>query len=208
MKLTKKLLSLVLVSAVALTTAACGGNNNNSGGGNGGGNTTGKETVLEVAVHNGGVGKDWLKAAGDRFSELMKEHSYADGKKGVKINITPANGLGKASMASEAYNVYFIERLDTFNLIQNNLLLDLSEVYATEENGKTLESRIYSEMLPSLKGNDGKYYVLPGWEFYSGMSYDEETFDFCGAYFAGEKSVQDTAAAINNRVGLYVAEQR
>ena len=29
-----------------------------------------------------------------------------------------------------------------------------------------------------------------------------------GAYFAGEKSVQDTAAAINNRVGLYVAEQR
>lgn len=29
-----------------------------------------------------------------------------------------------------------------------------------------------------------------------------------GAYFAGEKSVQDTAAAINNRVGLYVAEQK
>lgn len=186
MKLTKKLLSLALVGAMALTTAACGGNKNNSGGGNGGGNTTGKETVLEVAVHNGGVGKDWLKAAGDRFSELMKEHSYADGKKGVRINITPANGLGKASMASEAYNVYFIERLDTFNLIQNNLLLDLSEVYATEENGKTIENRIYSEMLPSLKGNDGKYYVLPGWEFYSGMSYDEETFDFCGAYFAGE----------------------
>ena len=50
MKLTKKLLSLVLVGAMALTTAACGGNNNNSGGGNGGGNTTGKETVLEVAV--------------------------------------------------------------------------------------------------------------------------------------------------------------
>ena len=35
MKLTKKLLSLALVGAMALTTAACGGNNNNSGGGNG-----------------------------------------------------------------------------------------------------------------------------------------------------------------------------
>ena len=84
MKLTKKLLSLALVGAMALTTAACGGNNKNSGGGNGGGNTTGKETVLEVAVHNGGVGKDWLKAAGDRFSELMKEHSYADGKRALE----------------------------------------------------------------------------------------------------------------------------
>ena len=45
MKLTKKLLSLVLVGAMALTTAACGGNNNNSGGGNGGGMPTGKRAL-------------------------------------------------------------------------------------------------------------------------------------------------------------------
>ena len=47
MKLTKKLLSLALAGAMALTSAACGGNKNNSGGGNGGGNTTGKETISQ-----------------------------------------------------------------------------------------------------------------------------------------------------------------
>lgn len=174
MKIRQKVLSLALCVVAAFGAVACGGNND---GGNG------NETVLEVAVHNGGVGNVWLKEAGERFSAKMANHSYATGKQGVKINITPGNGLGKASMDSDAYNVYFIERLDTFNLMQNGLLMDLTEIFQTEEDGKTLESRIKPEMLPSLKGNDGKYYVLPGWEFYSGMSYDEESFDFCGAYF-------------------------
>ena len=177
MKIWKKILSLTMCAVTALSFTACG-NNNNAGGGNG------TETVLEIAVHNGGVGNVWLRNAGERFSAKMANHSYAPGKQGVKINITPGNGMGKASMDSDAYNVYFIERVDTFNLIQNGLLMDLTEIFQTEEDGKTLESRIRPEMLPALKGNDNKYYVLPGWEFYSGMSYDEESFDFCGAYFA------------------------
>lgn len=182
MKIWKKILSLTLCAVTALSFTACGGGNKSDGG----------VTVLEVAVHNGGVGSVWLKNAADRFTAKMADHSYANGKKGVKINITPGNGLGTAAMASAAYNVYFIERVDTYNLMQSGLLMDLTEVLQTEENGKTLESRIKPEMLPALKGNDNKYYVLPGWEFYSGMSYDQETFDFCGAYFAapGESGLE------------------
>ena len=52
MKLTKKLLSLVLVGAMALTTAACGGNNNNSGGGNGGGLQAAQGKAREAAAEN------------------------------------------------------------------------------------------------------------------------------------------------------------
>lgn len=172
MKIWKKMLALGLCAATAFSVSACSGDSSEG------------KTVLEVAVHNGGVGSEWLRSAADRFAESVADKSYAEGKNGVKINITPGNGLGKASMDSDAYNVYFVERLDTFNLIQNNLLMDLTEIVETEEAGKTLEERIYPQMRAALKGNDGKYYVLPGWEFYAGLSYDVESFDFCGAYFA------------------------
>ncbi len=175
MKLLKKLLSLALCSVMLFSVSACGGNDDGD---------NGSVTVLEVAVHNGGVGSVWLRNAADRFIKEKENYSYASGKQGVKINITPGNGLGKASMDSDAYNVYFIERLDTFNLMQSNLLMDITEIFESEENGVKLKDRIYPEMLPSLCGNDGKYYVLPSWEFYSGISYDAETFDFCGAYLA------------------------
>lgn len=184
MKFWKKVLSLTLCAVTALSVAACSKNGNAGGNGN--------VTVLEVAVHNGGVGSVWLRNAANRFATQVADRSYAAGKKGVKINITPANGLGKASMDSEAYNVYFIERLDTYTLMQNKLLMDLSEIFETEEDGKTLEERIYPQMRAALKGNDGKYYVLPGWEFYAGLSYDKDSFDFCGAYIAapGEDGLQ------------------
>ena len=105
MKFWKKILSLTLCAVTALSFAACKKNDNVGENGN--------VTVLEVAVHNGGVGSVWLRNAANRFAAQVTDRSYATGKKGVKINITPANGLGKASMDSEAYNVYFIERLDT-----------------------------------------------------------------------------------------------
>lgn len=128
MKIWKKMLALGLCAATAFSVSACSGDSSEG------------KTVLEVAVHNGGVGSEWLRSAADRFAESVADKSYAEGKNGVKINITPGNGLGKASMDSDAYNVYFVERLDTFNLIQNNLLMDLTEIVETEESGRLSKS--------------------------------------------------------------------
>lgn len=151
-----------------------------------------KTTVINCAVHNGGVRWAWLEEAGARFSALKENESYAEGKTGVKIEITPGNGLANEAMATDAYNIYFVERTDTYGFINSDLLLDISEVFDMEDsNGVKLKDRIYPEMMPALTGDDpNKYYVLPGWEFYAGISYDVESFNKIGSWFAAPAADQ------------------
>jgi len=185
----KKTLALMMTAAMLLPSAvACGGT-----GGGGDGIDRSKTTVIECAVHNGGIRWAWLEQAGERFSKLNENKSYADGKTGVKINITPGNGLASKAMSSEGYNIYFVERTDTYSFIASDLLMDITEVFdSVDSTGKTLEERVDPSVLPSLRGNDpDKYFVLPWMEHYSGISYDVETFDFCGSWFADPA---DTAA--------------
>lgn len=41
-----------------------------------------------------------------------------------------------------------------------------------DADGKTLESKIDDTTLESLKGSDGKYYALPHYEWFPGVTYD------------------------------------
>lgn len=195
MKKMKKVLTLLLGSVMALTTACApppGGGASNSES-SGVPADTSKTTVIEVAIHNGGVRWNWLEKAFARFKEQVGDKSYAPGKKGVEINITPGNGLANKSMATDGYNIYFVERTDTYSFIASDLLMDITEVFEMEDDqGVALKDRIYPEMLPALRGDDpDKYYVLPWVEFYSGMSYDADAFDYIGSYFAapGESGI-------------------
>ena len=179
-----KIGSLAMCAMMAFSFAACGDK--------GGTVNRDKTTVIEVAVHQGGVGYVWLQEAAKRFETANAEKSYAEGKTGVKIEITPGGtALASQSMGSDSYNIYLVERTDTYPFIANGLFLDISEVMEMEDsNGRTLEERINPSIVPTLKGNDGKTYVLPGWEFYSGVSYDKETFDEKYAYIA-DSSAED-----------------
>lgn len=197
MKKIKKVLSLILGGMMAISTACAplpsGGDNSESSGAP---VDASKTTVIEVAVHNGGVRWNWLEKAFARFKEQVGDKSYAPGKKGVEINITPGNGLANKAMATDGYNIYFVERTDTYSFIASDLLMDITEVFEmTDDEGVALKDRIYPEMLPALRGDDpDKYYVLPWVEFYSGMSYDADAFDYIGSYFAapGESGVTHT----------------
>lgn len=177
MRKTKKIVALVMGLLMSCSFAACGDK---------GGVNRNKTTVVEVAVHQGGVGYVWLQNAARRFEEANQDKSYATGKTGVKIEITPGGtALANQAMDSDSYNIYLVERTDTYPFIASGLLMDISEVLEiTDSNGKTLADRINPSILPMLKGNDNKTYVLPGWEFYSGVSYDKETFDTVGSYVA------------------------
>lgn len=177
MKIMKKIGAVAMCAAMAFSVAACGGTETVD---------RGKTTVIEVAVHQGGVGYVWLQNAAARFEAANATKSYAEGKTGVKIQIVPGGtALANQAMDSDAYNIYLVERTDTYPFIASGLLMDISEVMQiTDSEGRTLEERIDPSIVPMLKGNDGNTYVLPGWEFYSGLSYDKETFDLVGAYVA------------------------
>lgn len=92
--------------------------------------------------------------------------------------------------------------------------------YVLDENGDKIE--ISSGGMSANGGETVEFYAVTQAQYDKFMalldqttaveSYDSNVLDIIteetGAYFAGEKSAQDTAAAINNRVGLYVAEQK
>ena len=51
----------------------------------------GDSTTTEIVVElkDGGTGYSWLEECGARFSEAMKDYSYAPGKTGVNVIVTP-----------------------------------------------------------------------------------------------------------------------
>ena len=91
--------------------------------------------------------------------------------------------------------------------------------YILDENGEKIES---SQGGMSMGGEVVEFYAVTQEQYdqllalmdqaTATTSYDLNITNIIteavGAYFAGEKSAQDAAAEINNRVGLYVAEQK
>ena len=182
---TKRIVALAL-SAVALAScaASCNGNGN------------GNVTVISMYNFDGGIGSEWLYAAKADFEKWADGKEYEPGKSGVVVEIDAAMDLNAATMDTSGYNIYLDEvKTNVRNFAAQNLLTDLTDVLTDDlsefgESG-TIESKIDSTFLSTLKGADGKYYGLPYYETYPGLVYDIETFDKYNLYIAapGETSV-------------------
>ncbi len=170
----KKVLSSVLALAMAFGITACNG---------GGGDTSGK---LEIKIVNyaGGVGRAWLDDAITRFVAETKDKTYG-AFTGVKFDIKHTMEMDVENIATSASHIYFGEGNLTGGLIQKGRLLNLNDI-VTEvgADGKTIESKIDEEYRDVFKGNDGEYYALPHFEYFSGLSYDVELFEAKNYYFA------------------------
>lgn len=166
---------LSLISFACLT--ACGTNTDSSA----------DKVEIKIINYDGGVGNSWLENAAARFEKKVSEKVYG-GKKGVKISITPKMELGLDSISTSATHIYFGGAMPKLrSMMQNGNLADLSDVFtAVGEDGKTIESKIAKNYRSVLKGTDDKYYAIPHYEWFSGLSYDIELFDKNGFYFAAQ----------------------
>ena len=161
--------------------AACGGD-----GGNGGGGSK-VITEIEFANYQGCAGDEWLKEAAQRFSALKAEESYESGKKGVRINISNVKAIPYTSLNSEGYDIYIGEnKANIYAMASSGYLLDIGEVVSG------IESRIDPDAIKRLRGADGKYYGLPSYEWYSGVSYDQDFFNDKNLYLAAPEATGRT----------------
>ena len=152
-----------------------------------------QSTVTEILLLNfdGGVGSEWLEADVAAFTELVKDKSYEEGKVGVKFRIDRTMGLSPSTMNTTGYSIYFDEaQTDIRALAANEYLIDLTDLVTTplSEYGeeRTIEDKIDSTYRSKLKGNDGKYYGLPYYEWYPGIVYDKDNFEKYNLYIADE----------------------
>lgn len=171
----KKLLLMILCMAMLFSCAACSG----------GSDIPDDVTVIRVDNFTGGIGVQWLRDAAARFTEENQNTSFEPGKTGVYIDISTVTPE-PSTISTSGYHIFFDERFSNiYELAQTGKLVSLKDLITEkDENGDSLESKIYPSVLEGLKGSDGNYYALPHYEWFPGLMYDREAFDNYGWYFA------------------------
>lgn len=188
----KKSLARIATTVLALTFAlgvvGCRGAGGTSSGGNPSSGSSGgsssdsgnnKATVISVLNMGGGVGKAWLEAAFERFAASVGDKSYEEGKTGVKIQIDHTTQYTLDDIENAGYNIYFDQgKVNVQQFAAAEKILDISDIV---KDG--VEEKITETYRGALQYQD-KYYALPHYELFPGLSYDVELFDTYDLYIA------------------------
>ena len=149
------------------------------------------QTQLYVSNLNGGIGYEWLNKVKQRFETAYAEESFETGKKGVQVIIDTENQVNGAWLIipNSSWDVYFNENLPFNDYVSQNQLLDISDVVKAPAYGETetIESKLTDDQKASITAYDGKYYVLPHYEAYRGLSYNVKVFEDNKLFFAENK---------------------
>lgn len=128
---------------------------------------------------------DWLQQAADRFAAEKANEPYESGKKGVKVEISTNKDSDYTSSIPD-YDILMDENsANIYDMQTRGYLADIGDIV------KGLQSKIEPQLLPKLKGADGKYYGLPHYSYDVSISYNVDLFKTENLYIAapGEESV-------------------
>ena len=196
-------------TALALMTFASFAACNNVGGTN-----YDDVTVITVTNFNGGVGTKWFDEASARFKEKVKGVSYEDGKMGVEFEVTETMHINANNAATDGTDIYFTQNSQNVPVLANKgLLLDITDIITakTEKdkdgNPRSIEDKLLEDNKGFFKGDDGRYYGLPHYEIYSGLSYDVDTFDMYNLYFAAPEETKVMAHPSDYGTALFIKDK-
>lgn len=182
-----KIYASVLAMVVGLSFVACGEK------------TLSKEeeeakstkTLLFVYNYNGGFGTEWLYDIEKRFEAEFADVSFTEGKKGVDLRINPQKS-GNSSLdnmlLSSKDEVFFVEKANVPYLAKKGLLVDLSDMVTEKLTDFGEEESVEDKMDEASQEwfkTDGKYYGIPHYEAFNGMTYNADLFKWEGLYSKG-----------------------
>lgn len=186
-KIIKKLFTTVcaftVVASCVLSSAACGPTIVDEG-------EEGK-TNITVGIYSGGYGTEWLDKAVERFEKKYADYSFNEGETGVHVIVNKdksytSNNLATTVKNDDSINVYFAAEVPYEQLKLDNALYEITDLVketVNEQDGKTIESKLTDDYKNYL-GRAGKYYALPLYETYSGLTYDAGVFAEKNLYFS------------------------
>lgn len=176
-----KFLALGLAAVLSVGVAAGCGNGNI-----GKDEDTSKITQISFRQWGGTASStDWLQQAADRFAAEKANEPYESGKKGVKVEISTNKDSDYTSSIPD-YDILMDENsANIYDMQTRGYLADIDDIV------KGLQSKIEPQLLPKLKGADGKYYGLPHYSYDVSISYNVDLFKTENLYIAapGEESV-------------------
>lgn len=190
----KKIVSLVLVLALALTLLAGCGTVGTVQGGEAGGNTPATDpskAQITVATWDGGLGSQWLENAAAEFEALYADAThFEEGKTGVEVTIVASRSFDGSAMAFTplTHDIYFVEAVDYYAMINNGQLADMTEVMTSSLSAYGEDGTIADKLDPALDAYltnaDGKYYAVPFYETYYSFAYDLDLWDAKSFYIS------------------------
>lgn len=176
-----KFLALGLAAVLSVGVAAGCGNGNI-------GKDEDSSKITQISFRQwGGTASstDWLQQAADRFAAEKANEPYESGKNGVKVEISTNKDSDYTSSIPD-YDILMDENsANIYDMQTRGYLADIDDLV------KGLQSKIEPQLLPKLKGADGKYYGLPHYSYDVSISYNVDLFKTENLYIAapGEESV-------------------
>ena len=146
-----------------------------------------RQDQLYVYNYNSSYGNEWLEKA-ERFE--IHEILIETGKKGVQI----VYSLGKetlelSKLANSRDEVFFQESLDYYQLCNNNYAIDITDI-VTETLTKYGEDKSiidkYSDEQKDYYKIDNKYYGIPHYFSFFGISNNIDLWDQCGFWIMND----------------------
>lgn len=146
------------------------------------------KSYLYVDTFAGGFGSEFLNVVARAFETANADKPYAENKVGVKIDVrestTNNDTRFKSGVKSSPSDVHVVEGLYYTDLLKDKTILDLTDIVtATLSDNKTIEQKLNTEQKKVLKYND-KYYTIPTFAGFSGLTYNADLFKENNLYFA------------------------
>lgn len=191
-----KFLALGLAAVLSVGVAAGCGNGNI-------GKDEDSSKITQISFRQwGGTASstDWLQQAADRFAAEKANEPYESGKKGVKVEISTNKDSDYTSSIPD-YDILMDENsANIYDMQTRGYLADIDDLV------KGLQSKIEPQLLPKLKGADGKYYGLPHYSYDVSISYNVDLFTAENLYIAapGEENVVNYKSSLmpNSSAGV------
>lgn len=197
MKVTKKILSVILLVIIllvpaTLTFAACD---------MGGQTVDDTKTTVRLKYYNGGMGSAWMDAVISAFETKYANYSFEKGKTGVQVlkdytkSIDPAN-----TVKGNLNNIYITEGTDYYDFITQGIMMDITDIVTSgavtgpdSSEEKTIESKLSASRKNFYNvGTEAapQYYAVPYYESSVSLIYNVDLFDTNGWYFADGMSAE------------------
>lgn len=188
------------------------------------------KTQLYVYNFNGGVGSEWLELAAARFEEEFADYEL-NGRTGVQIVIDDSRKEGRTELedtlerGTTVNEIFFGEHMFYSDWADAGYMVDITDIVTEKltEYGETrsIEDKLSDEkkaMLTSPNGywdgydfvSGGRYYALPHYEGFQGVTYNVTLFDRFLLYFNDDGEIigsvggtlDDKSAGPDGRTGV------
>lgn len=182
---------LIVVLSTFLTLAGCSGSIATDNGINE--QIDYSKTQLYVSNFNGGYGDTWLRDLKAKFEAKNKDISFEKDKLGVQVIIDNSKLTGDnllSSIPSSNNNVYFCESVFYFDYLNAKVMADITDVVEKDltdygDTGTILD-KFDDEQKDFYRASDGKYYGIPHYQGFYGLTYDLKLWEDKKLYIAAD----------------------